>query len=92
MEALLIEVNQVGLGRGLHLSLFRPSSEQMKDFYAELPILVKVEWELSRFWCICFGYRQVAKNCYPLNNLSIAPMKDSGVVDDGCNDQDISIS
>jgi type IV pilus assembly protein PilO len=38
IEALLIEVNQAGLGRGLQFELFRPAQEQIKDFYAELPI------------------------------------------------------
>jgi len=32
MEALLIEVNQAGLGRGLQFELFRPSAEQAKEF------------------------------------------------------------
>jgi type IV pilus assembly protein PilO len=43
MEALLVDINQAGLGRGLQFELFRPApNETMKDFYAELPITVKV--------------------------------------------------
>jgi type IV pilus assembly protein PilO len=42
IEALLIEVNQAGLGRGLQFELFKPGQEQIKDFYAELPITVKI--------------------------------------------------
>jgi type IV pilus assembly protein PilO len=42
VETLLVEVNQAGLGRGLQFDLFRPDAEQVKDFYAELPINVKV--------------------------------------------------
>lgn len=42
IEALLIEVNQAGLGRGLQFELFKPGAEAMKDFYAELPIAVRV--------------------------------------------------
>ena len=42
VEALLIEVNQSGLGRGLQFELFRPGAEQVKDFYAELPVTLKV--------------------------------------------------
>jgi len=42
MEALLIDINQAGLGRGLQFELFKPGSEAMKDFYAELPITIKI--------------------------------------------------
>lgn len=42
MEALLIDINQAGLGRGLQFELFRPGAESAKDFYAELPIAVRV--------------------------------------------------
>ncbi|MCL2021620.1 MAG: type 4a pilus biogenesis protein PilO [Betaproteobacteria bacterium] len=42
IETLLVEVNQAGLGRGLQFDLFKPDAEQVKEFYAELPISVKV--------------------------------------------------
>jgi type IV pilus assembly protein PilO len=43
MDALLTDINQAGLGRGLQFELFRPAArERMADFYAELPITVKV--------------------------------------------------
>lgn len=42
MESLLVEINQAGLGRGLAFELFKPSGEQMKEFYAELPITLKI--------------------------------------------------
>jgi len=43
MEALLVDINQAGLGRGLQFELFRPAqSETRRDFYAELPITVKL--------------------------------------------------
>jgi type IV pilus assembly protein PilO len=43
MDALLTDINQAGLGRGLQFELFRPASqERMADFYAELPISVRV--------------------------------------------------
>jgi type IV pilus assembly protein PilO len=42
MEALLIDINQAGLGRGLQFDLFKPGAESMKDFYAELPIQIKL--------------------------------------------------
>ena len=42
MEALLIDINQAGLGRGLQFELFKPGKETTKDFYAELPITLKI--------------------------------------------------
>jgi type IV pilus assembly protein PilO len=42
MDALLSDINQAGLGRGLQFELFRPGSVVVKDFYAELPISIKV--------------------------------------------------
>lgn len=42
MDALLSDINQAGLGRGLQFELFRPGSVVVKDYYAELPISIKV--------------------------------------------------
>ena len=42
MDALLRDINQSGVGRGAQLQLFKPGSVQVKDYYAELPITVKV--------------------------------------------------
>jgi type IV pilus assembly protein PilO len=43
MDALLVDINQAGLGRGLQFDLFKPAAaETQKEFYAELPIEVKV--------------------------------------------------
>jgi type IV pilus assembly protein PilO len=42
MDALLSDINQAGIGRGLQFELFRPGSVIVKDYYAELPISIKV--------------------------------------------------
>ena len=42
MDAMLIDINQAGVGRGLQFELFKPGSEVVKDFYAELPITIKL--------------------------------------------------
>ena len=42
MDALLSDINQAGLGRGLQFELFRPGQSVVKDYYAELPIALKV--------------------------------------------------
>lgn len=42
MDALLSDINQAGLGRGLVFDLFRPGQIQLRDYYAELPIAIRV--------------------------------------------------
>lgn len=42
MDALLSDINQAGLGRGLQFELFKPGQVVVKDYYAELPISLKV--------------------------------------------------
>ncbi len=42
MDALLTDINQSGLGRGLQFELFKPGGVSVKEYYAELPIAVKV--------------------------------------------------
>lgn len=42
MDSLLSDINQAGLGRGLQFELFKPGADQVKDFYAEMPIDVVV--------------------------------------------------
>lgn len=42
MDALLTDINQVGVGRGLEFDLFRPGAETLADFYATLPVAIKV--------------------------------------------------
>ena len=42
MDALLSDINQAGLGRGLQFELFRPGQVAVKDYYAELPIAIKI--------------------------------------------------
>jgi len=44
MDALLIDINQAGLGRGLSFELFKPAEkENFTEFYAELPVYIKVK-------------------------------------------------
>lgn len=42
MDSLLSDINQAGLGRGLQFELFKPGSDVVKDFYAEMPIEIRV--------------------------------------------------
>lgn len=42
MDALLSDINQAGIGRGLQFELFRPGQVTVKDYYAELPISLRL--------------------------------------------------
>lgn len=77
IDALLIEVNQAGLGRGLQFDLFRPGQEQVKDFYAELPVAVKINGTYHDFGAFAADIAKLPR-IVTLNNISITPMKDGG--------------
>jgi type IV pilus assembly protein PilO len=49
VAALLVDVSQTGLAAGLEFELFQPSGELLKDFYAELPIQVRVTGQYHQF-------------------------------------------
>ncbi len=42
MDALLSDINQAGVGRGLQFELFKPGQVVVRDFYAELPIAIRL--------------------------------------------------
>ncbi len=75
MAALLSDINQAGLGRSLQFELFRPGMVTVKDYYAELPISVRV---IGRYHDIGAFASDVAhlSRIVTLNNLTIIPGKD----------------
>lgn len=79
IEALLIEVNQAGLGRGLQFELFRPGQEQVRDFYAELPIAVKINGTYHDFGAFAADIAKLPR-IVTLNNIAISAMKDGSLV------------
>ena len=76
METLLVDINQAGLGRGLQFELFKPGSETAKDFYAELPITIKL---LGNYRDLGSFTGDIAKlsRIVTLNDLDIAAGKDN---------------
>lgn len=72
IEALLIEVNQAGLGRGLQFDLFRPGAEEVKDFYAVLPIAVKINGGYHDFGAFAADIAKLPR-IVTLNNITITP-------------------
>ncbi|MCL2345447.1 MAG: type 4a pilus biogenesis protein PilO [Desulfobulbus sp.] len=75
IDALLIEVNQAGLGRGLQFELFRPGAEQIRDFYAELPVAVKINGAYHDIGAFAADIAKLPR-IVTLNNIAIAPLKD----------------
>ena len=75
MDALLSDVNQAGLGRSLSFELFRPGQVSVKEYYAELPIALKVT---GRFHDVGSFTSDVANlsRIVTLNNLTVTPGKD----------------
>lgn len=71
MDALLIEINQAGLGRGLQFELFKPGAELTKDFYAELPIQVKLSGNYHEFGAFAADIAKLPR-IVTLNNMAIS--------------------
>ena len=82
MEALLSDINQAGLGRGLQFELFKPASaEIMSDFYAELPIQIKLIGNYHDVGAFASDVSQLSR-IVTLNNLGLALDKDGMLVMD----------
>src|SRR5689334_25334991 len=82
MDALLVDINQAGLGRGLQFELFRPApSEITREFYAERPISVKVTGTYHDMGAFASEVGQLSR-IVTLNDVSITATKDSGLAMD----------
>jgi len=81
MDALLTDINQTGISQGLEFDLFKPGTEVIADFYATLPVSIKVNGgyhELGSF------ISEVAKlpRIVTVHDISLTPMKDAKLVMD----------
>lgn len=82
MAALLSDINQAGLGRSLQFDLFRPGQVVVKEYYAELPIQIKVTGKYHDMGYFASDIAHLSR-IVTLNNISIAPMardKDSSTL------------
>src|SRR3954470_3134662 len=76
MDALLVDINQAGLGRGLQFELFRPAgAENQREFYAELPITVKVVGTYHDMGAFASDVGQLSR-IVTLNDVAIQAGKD----------------
>ena len=81
MDALLSDINQAGLGRGLQFELFRPGQVVVKDYYAELPISIKVSGRYHDIGAFAADIANLSR-IVTLHNLTVQPpsAKDAGAV------------
>lgn len=70
VDALLTDINQAGLGRGLDFEFFRPGAQRVADFYAELPIQIKVTGSYHDIGAFASDVAQLSR-IVTLNNISI---------------------
>jgi type IV pilus assembly protein PilO len=75
MDALLSDINQAGLGRSLLFDFFKPGSVSVKEYYAELPIAMRVVGRYHDLGAFSADIANLSR-IVTLNNLSISPAKD----------------
>jgi type IV pilus assembly protein PilO len=74
MDALLSDINQAGVGRGLDFELFRPGQTNVREYYAELPITVKVSGKYHDLGAFASDIANLPR-IVTLNNMSISTGK-----------------
>ena len=75
MDALITDVNQAGLGRGLQFDLFKPDAETVSEFYAETPIHVKVTGGYHDIAAFVSDVSKLSR-IVTLQNIALEPAKD----------------
>ena len=79
MDALLVDINQAGLGRGLQFELFKPAQQETaREFYAELPIQVKVVGTYHDMGAFASDVGQLSR-IVTLNDVKIDAGKDGNL-------------
>lgn len=79
MDALLSDINQAGLGRSLQFDLFRPGQVSVKEYYAELPIAIRVTGRYHDIGAFASDIANLSR-IVTLNNLTIAPKTDGTLI------------
>ena len=73
MDGLLTDINQAGLGRGLEFDLFKPGQETVADFYAEMPIQIKIKGNYHDVGAFATDISKLSR-IVTLNDLNILPL------------------
>lgn len=75
MAALLSDINQAGVGRGLQFELFKPGTEVVKDYYAELPISLRISGSFHDMGLFVADIAHLPR-IVTLSNISLTPKPD----------------
>lgn len=78
MESLLLDINQAGLGRGLQFQLFKPGAEAARDFFAELPITLKLTGSYHDFGAFSGDIAKLPR-IVTLNDIDVTSAKEGGL-------------
>jgi type IV pilus assembly protein PilO len=82
MDALLVDINQAGLGRGLQFELFRPApAETRREFYAELPVTLRLNGTYHDMGQFASDIGQLSR-IVTLNDIGLVASKDGTLVMD----------
>ncbi len=81
MDALLSDINQAGLGRSLQFDLFRPGQVLVRDYYAELPIALRVTGRYHDIGAFASDIANLSR-IVTLNNITMAPRADGTLIMD----------
>jgi type IV pilus assembly protein PilO len=82
MDALLVDINQAGLGRGLQFDLFKPApAETKREFYAELPVTLKLSGSYHDMGQFASDIGQLSR-IVTLNDIALTSGKDGTLVMD----------
>lgn len=73
MDALLSDINQAGLGRSLQFELFRPGQVNVKEYYAELPIAVRVTGSYHDIGLFAADIANLSR-IVTINNITLTPV------------------
>jgi type IV pilus assembly protein PilO len=73
VESLLMDVSQTGLASGLEIKKFKPSAEEKKGFYAELPITLEVSGSFHQLASFISGIAALPR-IVTISNLQLAPI------------------
>jgi type IV pilus assembly protein PilO len=76
MASLLSDINQAGLGRGLQFELFKPGQVVVKDYYAELPIAIRVSGSYHDLGSFAADMAHLPR-IVTLNNMTLTTVKDN---------------
>jgi type IV pilus assembly protein PilO len=86
VESLLVDVSQTGLASGLEVNMFKPSVEEKKGFYAELPITLEVIGSFHQMATFISGIAALPR-IVTINDMKLEPAAAKDVADEASSDR-----